>query len=580
MSIQEETATFQKTLDDTLAKNDLKGASVAVRDLLALQRKSDSKETFAKTLKTQADICLRAGDARGALRAGKEALTLAREKKDAGLEAATLQTVANAFLSTDKPENALKAAGDALALVRKEGGKDKEASALTTVAQAHLARGELKSAIKTAEEGLKAFRGLKDKTGEATMLQTLAQAHLDRLPRKDNVNKAMQYAKEASALFKEVGDKKGEAAAQLSVAKGLLKQDSLGEALTSAKSAVALFWEAGDWAGADLADEVVTAAMPAKTKEPDAKAEKPVPAFYADAVVETVNIVGLAQTQRLGACVCVVTGASRGVGKGIAEGLAEAGGIVYVTGRSTAKVPTDKELGGSVDQTATELAKLGGIGVAVHADHSVSEMNKSVASLIQEQHGRLDVLVNNAFTVVKPDDLFFNTPVWNQPMRFLQEQTAAGGFDKGALTLLMLPQLRRGKGFVCNISGSEAQVNHRSMPVSFVVNKGAYDQTSNALAEQLYKFNVSVVTLWPGISRTERNMKRAASVGQRLQDQETTRFTGKAVVELAKQRPEVLALYARRTLTTVDVFNKGFAHECDGYRHEAHLRTFVSKSCA
>merc|ERR1712222_168923 len=91
----------------------------------------------------------------------------------------------------------------------------------------------------------------------------------------------------------------------------------------------------------------------------------------------------------------------------------------------------------------------------------------------------------------------------------------------------MLPQLRRGQGFVCNVSGSQAQAND-----------GSYDQTSNALAQQLCKFNVSVITLWPGIVRTERNTKRAQSVGQRLQDQETMRFTGKAVLEMATLRPE------------------------------------------
>merc|ERR1712222_36106 len=132
----------------------------------------------------------------------------------------------------------------------------------------------------------------------------------------------------------------------------------------------------------------------------------------------------------------------------------------------------------------------------------------------------------------------------------------------------MLPQLRRGQGFVCNVSGSQAQAND-----------GSYDQTSNALAQQLCKFNVSVITLWPGIVRTERNTKRAKSVGQRLQDQETMRFTGKAVLQMATLRPETMAMYAGRTICTVDVFGKGFAHECDGYGHDQHLRTFVSKTC-
>lgn len=82
------------------------------------------------------------------------------------------------------------------------------------------------------------------------------------------------------------------------------------------------------------------------------------------------RLVGAQETKRLSGLVCAVTGASRGIGKGIAQCLAEAGGIVYVTGRSAPGKETDIILMGTVDETAASFQKLGGTGVAVHVDHA------------------------------------------------------------------------------------------------------------------------------------------------------------------------------------------------------------------
>src|SRR5215208_6019706 len=93
--------------------------------------------------------------------------------------------------------------------------------------------------------------------------------------------------------------------------------------------------------------------------------------------------------------VAVVTGGSRGVGKGIALGLGEAGATVYVTGR-TAQEGTDVEkLGGTVFSTAEEVSALGGRGIAIGCDHRDDAQVEKLFQRVIEENGRVDILVNN-----------------------------------------------------------------------------------------------------------------------------------------------------------------------------------------
>ena len=100
--------------------------------------------------------------------------------------------------------------------------------------------------------------------------------------------------------------------------------------------------------------------------------------------------------------VALVTGASRGAGKGIALALGAAGLTVYVTGRSTVSSLgrlKDVTLPGTVLETAAAIDALGGRGIAVPCDHRDDAAVQGVLQLIAEQAGRLDVLVNNAASI-------------------------------------------------------------------------------------------------------------------------------------------------------------------------------------
>lgn len=118
--------------------------------------------------------------------------------------------------------------------------------------------------------------------------------------------------------------------------------------------------------------------------------------------------------------VCLVTGASRGIGRGIARGLAESGATVYVTARSSQGVVTDSELGGTLETLVAEVIALGGKCIPITCDHKNDDDVKRVLGQIEENEGRLDILVNNAFQVPVPPDgkydpelLFRN--FWEQP---------------------------------------------------------------------------------------------------------------------------------------------------------------------
>jgi NAD(P)-dependent dehydrogenase (short-subunit alcohol dehydrogenase family) len=99
--------------------------------------------------------------------------------------------------------------------------------------------------------------------------------------------------------------------------------------------------------------------------------------------------------------VALVTGASRGIGKGIALELGAAGATVYVTGRTRAEsqdVPawaSSIEQAGTIDAAAAELTELGGEGIAVYRDHARDYQVEAVFDQIRSEHGRLDILVNN-----------------------------------------------------------------------------------------------------------------------------------------------------------------------------------------
>src|SRR5690348_5287017 len=110
--------------------------------------------------------------------------------------------------------------------------------------------------------------------------------------------------------------------------------------------------------------------------------------------------------------VAVVTGASRGIGKGVALALADQGAAVYVSGRTVTS--GSHPLPGTIGKTAAEVQRRGGKGIAVQVDHAKDDQVAALFEQIKREHGRLDLLVNNAFAL--PEDLTAPKPFWEKPL--------------------------------------------------------------------------------------------------------------------------------------------------------------------
>jgi dehydrogenase/reductase SDR family member 1 len=232
--------------------------------------------------------------------------------------------------------------------------------------------------------------------------------------------------------------------------------------------------------------------------------------------------------------VAVVTGGSRGVGKGVALGLGEAGATVYVTGR-TIKNKTDVEkLGGTVHQTAEEVTALGGKGVAIRCDHRDDAQTEKVFKQVLKEKKRLDILVNNAwggyeqmhegrkFTYFKP---FWEQPFWRWDAMFDSGVRAA--YTSSAFAARTMTKKK--SGLIVNISFWSAQVYMNN--AQYGASKAAVDKLTEYMAHELKKYRVAVVSLYPGLVRTESVMRGAKHFD--MSNSESPQFIGRVVAALA-----------------------------------------------
>jgi NAD(P)-dependent dehydrogenase (short-subunit alcohol dehydrogenase family) len=114
--------------------------------------------------------------------------------------------------------------------------------------------------------------------------------------------------------------------------------------------------------------------------------------------------------------VAVLTGASRGAGRAIAAVLGEHGATVYVSGRSVRGQPTTDDLPGTIDDTAEEVTRRGGTGIAVRCDHANEHAVEVLFKRVREEGGRLDILVNSAWGGYEGARLMLSY-FWKAPLR-------------------------------------------------------------------------------------------------------------------------------------------------------------------
>lgn len=237
--------------------------------------------------------------------------------------------------------------------------------------------------------------------------------------------------------------------------------------------------------------------------------------------------------------VAVVTGASRGAGRGIALVLGAAGATVYVTGRSARGGPTTEGLPGTIDDTADEVTRRGGQGIPVRCDHTADVDVAALFERVRHEHGRLDLLVNNAWGGYEHHDYrTFAAPFWEQPASRWEAMFTAGVraqlFASRFAVLLMLPQ-RRGL-IVCTVAWSFGDYLGN---LFYDVAKAAVNRLAFGMAHELRPHGVAAVALAPGFVRTERVLAAHAAHPFDLTGTESPEYIGRAVAALAAD-PEVL----------------------------------------
>lgn len=228
--------------------------------------------------------------------------------------------------------------------------------------------------------------------------------------------------------------------------------------------------------------------------------------------------------------VAVVTGASRGVGRGVALVLGECGATVYVTGRSTRAHARAR---GTVDDTAAEVTASGGRGVAAPADHTDDAETAAVFATVARDEGRIDVLVANAWGGYEAGIEGFTDPFWEQPLDRWDAMFTAGLRAQFATARAAAPAMvAQGDGLIVLTGGSDMP-EHYLGNVPYDVVKAASSRLVVALAHELRPHGVAAVGVYPGFTRTEAVVDAFARHGaEPPPETHSPEFVGRAVAHV------------------------------------------------
>jgi NAD(P)-dependent dehydrogenase (short-subunit alcohol dehydrogenase family) len=232
--------------------------------------------------------------------------------------------------------------------------------------------------------------------------------------------------------------------------------------------------------------------------------------------------------------VAVVTGASRGVGKGIAAVLGEAGATVYVTGRSTRANGSTENLAGTVEETAEEVTKRGGEGIPVLLDHKDDAQVEAFFERVWSEQGRLDLLVNNAWGgYERYDSGGFQSLFWEQPFA----QRWNGMFVSGVRAHLLASRcaapimISQQRGLIIStVAWDEGKYLGN---LYYDAAKSAIVRMTWGMSRELFPFGVAAVAVAPGFVRTERVMAAHAEQPFDLRQTESPEYIGRAICALA-----------------------------------------------
>ncbi|ALC80351.1 MULTISPECIES: SDR family NAD(P)-dependent oxidoreductase [Bacillus] len=240
--------------------------------------------------------------------------------------------------------------------------------------------------------------------------------------------------------------------------------------------------------------------------------------------------------------IALVTGGSRGAGKAIAIELGKAGAVVYVTGRST-KRSSPHDFPGTIEDTAAEIQAAGGKGIGVVCDHTNAANVEELIKRIDQEQGRLDILVNNVWG---GNELSIDAaPFWELPLEHWDNMFTSGVRAQLTANYFAIPLLRKNrKGLIVHTSFWD----HDKYIGNFYydLSKNALNRMAYGLSVELKNDNIAVVAVSPGFMRTELVLKSFQTDEDHWQkitelaSSETPHYVGRAVAALAGD-PQILS---------------------------------------
>ncbi|HEX4507722.1 MAG TPA: SDR family NAD(P)-dependent oxidoreductase [Alphaproteobacteria bacterium] len=237
--------------------------------------------------------------------------------------------------------------------------------------------------------------------------------------------------------------------------------------------------------------------------------------------------------------VAVVTGASRGAGRGIAVALGEHGYTVYVTGRT--RQEGEAALPGTIYETADAVTAAGGKGIAVRVDHSSDAETKALIEQVEKEQGRLDVLVNNVAHI--GDELIQPGGFWEKTLD-LVNILDVGLRSQYIASYYAAPMMVKAKQGLIVFTSSFGSVCYMHGP-AYGAQKAGVDKFAADMAVDLKEYNVAAVSIWMGMLLTERSKKaikeHPETYGQLAEMAETPDYTGHIIAAMADD-PDIMSL--------------------------------------
>jgi NAD(P)-dependent dehydrogenase (short-subunit alcohol dehydrogenase family) len=258
--------------------------------------------------------------------------------------------------------------------------------------------------------------------------------------------------------------------------------------------------------------------------------------------------------------VAVVAGATRGAGRGIAAALGEAGATVICTGRTSSvrSLKSDYDRSETIEETAELVTELGGTGIAIPMDHLVPDEVQRLAERLQNEFGKIDVLVNDIWgaEVLKGGPPEWNTPIWEldlaKGLRILRLAIDTHLITSKYLLPLLISE---SGGLLVEVTDGTTKYNasHYRISVYYDLAKVAVNRLAYSQGHELASYGATAVAITPGWMRSEMMLENFGVTESNWRDavdpdraqsgkpaappdfalSETPRYVGRAIVSLA-----------------------------------------------